>query len=75
MTDPEGINFAGFLTVGEAAELLGVSPSTLRNWDREGKLKATRHPVNGYRLYRRDDLEQLIDRLNAEARDVGPSRP
>jgi len=36
------------LTVAEAAELLGVSASTLRNWDRAGKLKASRHPVNGY---------------------------
>ena len=40
--------FADYLKVKEAAVFLGVSPSTLRNWDREGKLKAKRHPVNGY---------------------------
>jgi len=28
----------GYLTVGRAAELLGVSPWTLRHWDRAGKL-------------------------------------
>ena len=33
-----------YLTVSEAAELLGVSPGTLRNWDRTGKLKPHRHP-------------------------------
>ncbi len=55
--------FDEFLTVSQAAELLGVSASTLRNWDRAGKVKAVRHPVNGYRLYRRADLEKLIDRL------------
>jgi DNA (cytosine-5)-methyltransferase 1 len=49
-----------YLTVAEAAQVLGVSPSTLRNWDREGKLKAQRHPVNEYRLYRREDLERLL---------------
>lgn len=52
--------FAELLTVHEAAELLGVSPSTLRNWDRDGKLRAKRHPLNRYRLYRRDDLENLL---------------
>ena len=52
-----------FLTVGEAAEFLGVSASTLRNWDREGKLQASRHPVNGYRLYLKEDLEKLLRQL------------
>ena len=56
--------FSDFLTIGSAAVFLGVSPSTLRNWDRVGKLKAARHPVNGYRLYRGSDLEKLMDHLN-----------
>ncbi len=49
-----------YLTVGQAATYIGVSRSTLRNWDREGKLKPYRHPVNGYRLYKRDDLRVLL---------------
>ena len=32
------------------------------HWDRVGKLKSLRHPVNGYRLYRREDLEALLIR-------------
>ena len=52
-----------YVTVGEAAGFLGVSASTLRNWDRQGKLKAFRHPVNGYRLYARLDLEHLLERV------------
>jgi DNA (cytosine-5)-methyltransferase 1 len=52
-----------FLTVSEAAELLGVSASTIRNWDRSGKLKALRHPVNNYRLYDRDELQALLARV------------
>jgi MerR family transcriptional regulator, copper efflux regulator len=51
-----------YLKVGDAAALLGVSPWTLRHWDRAGKLKSLRHPVNGYRLYRREDLEALLVR-------------
>jgi excisionase family DNA binding protein len=53
-------NIADYLTVGEAAEQLGVSRSTLRNWDKANKLKPYRHPVNGYRLYRRQELEKLL---------------
>jgi MerR family transcriptional regulator, copper efflux regulator len=52
-----------YLTVSEAAQLLGVSAWTLRNWDRTGKLKSHRHPVNRYRLYRREDLEALLLRV------------
>jgi excisionase family DNA binding protein len=51
--------FSDYLTVAEAAALLGVSPSTLRNWDRSGKLKASRHPLNKYRIYRENDLERV----------------
>jgi excisionase family DNA binding protein len=56
-------SIGSLLTVGEAAELLGVSASTIRNWDRSGKLKAIRHPVNNYRLYDRYELETLLDRV------------
>lgn len=44
------------VSLAEAAQLLGVSKATLRNWDNSGKLSAIRHPINGYRLY---DLEEL----------------
>ena len=59
--EPE--NFEDYLTVGEAATLLGVSISTLRNWDRAGKLSPGRNPLNGYRLYKRADLERLLLRI------------
>jgi excisionase family DNA binding protein len=55
-------NFRDYLTVKDAAEFLGVSPSTLRNWDRSGKVKAIRHPVNGYRLYPKEGLKSLLER-------------
>ena len=58
------------LTVGQAAEFLGVSKSTLRNWDRADKLKAFRHPINGYRLYHRGDLEELLCRIGESRTDA-----
>ena len=48
-----------YLTIKDAADFVGVTPLTLRNWDKKGKLAAYRHPVNNYRLYRVADLEKL----------------
>jgi MerR family transcriptional regulator, copper efflux regulator len=56
-------NLAESLTVGEAAARLGVSRSTLRNWDKAGKVRPHRHPVNGYRLYRRADVDELLAKI------------
>ena len=55
-----------YLTVKEAASLLGVTPITLRRWDRKGKLTTFRHPINHYRLYNKKRLMKLLSEL-AEA--------
>jgi excisionase family DNA binding protein len=47
------------ITIREASELLGVSLPTLRRWDEAGKFKARRHPINGYRLYKRSEVMRL----------------
>jgi MerR family transcriptional regulator, copper efflux regulator len=60
-----------YLTVKLAAEFLGVSPSTLRNWDRAGKLKPHRHPMNRYRLYRRTELEAVLRSAAEREREHG----
>jgi len=62
-----------YLTVGEAAEFLGVSKDTLRRWDRAGKLKARRHPITGYRLYLRKELDSFLRGVMA-AEGAQPSK-
>lgn len=57
------LQFSDYLTITQAARMLGVSSETLRNWDRLGKLKALRHPFNGYRLYLRSDLKNILEEL------------
>lgn len=59
-------NFKGYLTVKQAAEFLGVTIMTLHRWDAKGKLKAMRHPINRYRLYKRSDLEKLLKRISSK---------
>lgn len=71
--EDERPDISGYLTVTEAAEFLGVSSSTLRNWDRSGKLEAKRHPFNGYRLYLRAELEVVLVKIRAGER-VGMNR-
>lgn len=55
-----------YITIKEAAEFLGVSISTLRNWGKTGKLVAQRHPANNYRLYRFSDLANFAKRTNTK---------
>lgn len=52
-----------YLTIKEASNILGVSPLTLRNWDKNGMLKAFRHPMNNYRVYKIEDLEEVIKEI------------
>ncbi len=61
-------NLKGYITIKEAAAFLGVNPMTLRNWDNQGKLKSRRHPINGYRLYKKDDLKSILKTLDKRMR-------
>jgi excisionase family DNA binding protein len=53
-----------FLRIKDAAEYLGVSPNTLRNWGRDGKITEHRHPMNNYRLYKTTDLDRILRKLS-----------
>ena len=48
-----------FMRVAAAAEYVGVSAQTLRRWDRDGRLPATKRPGSSHRYYRRADLEEF----------------
>ena len=50
-----------YITIKQAAAIIGVSPLTLRNWDKSGKFPARRHPMNNYRVYRLEDLEKIFE--------------
>lgn len=55
-----------FLTIKEAAAMLGVSALTLRNWDNSGKFTASRHPINNYRVYKRAEVEMLMEDMRSK---------
>lgn len=51
------------ISIKDAAKMLGVSSLTLRNWDKNGKLPAFRHPMNNYRIYKVEDIDKLIETI------------
>ncbi len=54
-----------YITIRDAAKLLHVTPLTLRNWDKKGVLKPYRSPVNNYRLYRLEQIEEFLRKLES----------
>ena len=59
-----------YYTVKEVAEMLGVTPLTLRNWDKRGRLKAYRNPINNYRIYKLGDIELFLRRIESKGKIV-----
>jgi excisionase family DNA binding protein len=57
----------GELTVAQAAEVLGVSAGTLRNWANDGLITAHRTP-GGERRFRRSDVAAFLDSMRARGR-------
>lgn len=51
------------LEIKEVSRLLNVSTSTVRNWEKRGLLISVRHPISNYRLYKRKDLQSIIERV------------
>lgn len=60
-------NTVEYLKVTDAAEYLDVSPNTIRNWGRDGKIAEYRHPVNNYRLFKLSELKRVRKKLASPA--------
>lgn len=52
-----------YLSLSETADLVDKSKETLRRWDKQGVLSASREPVSNYRVYRRDDVQTFLGSL------------
>ena len=52
-----------YVKVAEAATILGVSQGTVRAWAEAGKIPMHKNPANGYRLFRRADLEKFLAKV------------
>jgi len=61
------------LSIKEAAEILGVSDETLRNYERDGKLSPT-YTDGGHRRYKRIDIEKFAGTYIEPLTKVGTNR-
>jgi len=62
-------SYVNFITLKEAARMLGVHENTLRNWERRGLIRLIRLPGS---RYRRVPLSEVM-RLIAQMEGVAPS--
>lgn len=49
-----------FMSIGEFASEIGVSESTLRNWDKSGKLVPHHRTKGGQRVYKDDQAAEFL---------------
>lgn len=59
-----------YYTINEFSNILGVSAQTLRNWDKNNKLKPNHTSTNGYRYYSHEQLNQVMNVTPKVARNT-----
>lgn len=47
-------------TIGEVEKEINVPATTLRHWEKEGLIQPKRDQENGYRIFNREDIRQLV---------------
>jgi len=51
-----------YLQTAAAADYIGVAQNTLRKWAARGEIPMHRNPANGYRLFKRSDLDRFLNK-------------
>jgi len=49
-----------YYTINKFSKLVGKTPQTLRNWDKNGVLKPHHTSTNGYRYYSEEQIKQVL---------------
>lgn len=57
------MNIKDYMGIQQAADFMGVCKSTLRNWERDKKIQSYRNPANNWRLYKKEDLEAMLNKI------------
>lgn len=61
-------------SIHKFAKILNITPQTLRNWDKSGKLVPYYKKENGYRYYTEDQLNNLIGKKKNDEYTIGYCR-
>jgi excisionase family DNA binding protein len=65
------VKLSEYVRTAEAAEILGVAQNTLRKWAKRGDIPVRRNPANGYRLFKRNDLERFLQKIDSSSARTG----
>lgn len=52
-------NENSFLTITEAARMVGVSAKTIVRWEKSGKVRRSKRDFRGWRVFDEKDLKKL----------------
>jgi len=63
-----------YISIKDASELLGVTPQTLRAWEKKGELVPMRNPINNYRVYKVEQIETFIEDMRNQRLNTGRFR-
>lgn len=64
-----------YVKTAKAAEILGVAQNTIRKWAARGDIPLHRNPANGYRLFKRSDLEKFLKKAAKPVSPVANRKP
>ena len=56
------------LTRNEVAKICLVTPTTVKNWQKKGTLKAS-YSINGHPRFSSEDLNQLLNNVKPQVND------
>ncbi|TMM32027.1 DNA (cytosine-5-)-methyltransferase [Polaribacter aestuariivivens] len=59
-----------YYSLNEVSQILGKSKETLRRWDRDGKFTAVREPISQYRIYKKEQINDLLKQLSIDYEDT-----
>lgn len=63
-----------YYSIREFSKIIGVSSQTLRNWDKNDKLKPHHRSPNGYRYYSQEQLNQILEKPKITRKVIGYCR-
>lgn len=63
-----------YFTINKFSKIVGVTPQTLRNWDKDGKLKPHHTTESGYRYYSEEQLNQVLNIKQKNKKVIGYCR-
>ena len=59
-----------YISIHKFSKIIGVTPQTLRNWDRSGKLHPHHTVGQGYRYYSEEQLNAILEERNPKPKVV-----